>query len=270
MKTRIGKWLGAILMIYVVAGVLLYFLQMKLLLHPKPLPQDYTYHFNTRFEERKVYHDSATMFHLIRFNPLADSIRRGVVIYFHGNMENIGHYASCVDNFTKHNYEVWMMDYPGFGKSTGTLTEEILYIEADEVYKMVRATSISADGIIVYGRSLGTGIATHLASRRNCKRVILESPYYSIANVAAYYAWMYPVDWMCKFRIPSYEYIQNIKAPITIFHGTDDGTIPYSNTEKLHPLLKPGDEVIPIEGGRHNDLNDFPLMKEKLDSLLRQ
>lgn len=270
MKKKIGKWLLVILMIYVAAGMVLYFFQNKLLFHPEPLTQDYAFVFKNRFEERKVLYDSSTLFSIVRFQPLNDSAKKGAVIYFHGNMNNIAYYAPFANNFTRYGYEVWMMDYPGYGKSTGELTEDILYTEADEVYKMVKAAGFTADSIIIYGKSLGTGIATQLASRRNCKRLILESPYYSIPNVAAHYAWMYPVDWMTEFKIPTNEYIQKVTAPVTIFHGTDDATIPYSNTKDLQPLLKPGDEVITIEGGGHNDLNGFPEMKNKLDSLLQQ
>jgi len=269
MKKKIGKWLLLILIIYVAAGMALYFFQTKLLFHPEPLPQDHAFVFENPFEERKVLYDSSTLFSIVRFQPLNDSAKKGAIIYFHGNMNNIAYYAPFANNFIHYGYEVWMMDYPGYGKSTGELTEEILYIEAEEVYKMVKAAGFSANSIIIYGKSLGTGIATQLASRRNCKRLILESPYYSIPNVAAHYAWMYPVDWMTEFKIPANEYIQKVTAPVTIFHGTDDATIAYSNTEDLQPLLKPGDEVITIEGGGHNDLNDYSEMKRKLDSLLR-
>lgn len=255
-------------MIYLVVGVLLYFFQNKFLFHPQPLPTNENYSFNVPFEERKVYYDSSTLFDIVIFKPANDSVTKGAVIYFHGNMNNIEYYAPFANNFTRYRYEVWMMDYPGFGRSTGKQTEEMFYTEADAVYQMVKAAGFTRDSIIIYGKSLGTGIATELASKRNCKRLILESPYYSIPNVAAHYAWMYPLQWMTIFKIPTYQYIQKVVAPITIFHGTEDETIPFSNTEKLQLFLKPKDEVIQITGGGHNDLNDFPLMKEKLDSLL--
>jgi len=267
MKRKIKNWMIILVMIYIVAGLLLYFLQNKLLFHPEHLPTNENYSFTVPFEERKVYYYSSTSFDIVRFKPLNDSIKKGAVIYFHGNMNNIKYYAPLANNFTKYGYEVWMIDYPGYGRSTGELTEEMLYTQADELYKMVKAAGFSRDNIIIYGKSLGTGIATELASKRNCRRLILESPYYSIPNVASHYAWMYPVQWISTFKIPTYEYIQKVVAPITIFHGTDDETIPYSNTEKLRPLLKSKDEIVKIEGGEHNDLNDFPLMKQKLDSL---
>ncbi|HRI20410.1 MAG TPA: alpha/beta fold hydrolase [Panacibacter sp.] len=267
-KSRLVKWIKIILIIYLMAGFLLYFFQDKFLFHPEALKADYAFQFATPFKEINIAYDSFTTFNIIRFKPADSSLKKGAVIYCHGNMENINHYAEFAPDFTRHGYEVWIMDYPGFGKSTGPINEDILYTEALQVYKMVMASGYAADSIIIYGKSLGTGIAAQLASVSDCKRLILECPYYSIENIAAHYAWMYPVGWMIHYKIPTFEYIKKITAPIVIFHGTEDGTIPFSNAEKLKVFMKPGDELIAIEGGGHNDLNDFPVMKQKLDSLL--
>jgi len=79
---------------------------------------------------------------------------------------------------------------------------------------------------------------------------------------------MYPVTMLLHFKFPVHEYLTKVTAPISIFHGTDDGVIPYRNASRLKDVLKPGDEFITIEGGSHNDLNSFPLLQKKLDSLL--
>lgn len=268
MKKKILKWIKIIAGIYIVAGIALYFFQDKILFQPEALKADYHFQFKTPFKEINIAYDSFTTFNIIRFNADTNSIKKGAVIYCHGNMENINHYAAFAPSFTKYGYDVWMMDYPGFGKSAGSLNENILYEEALQVYKMVVAAGYTSDSIIIYGKSLGTGIAAQLASIRDCKRLILECPYYSIENLASHYVFMYPVGIMMHYKIPTFQYIKKVTAPITIFHGTDDGTIPFSNAEKLKPLLKPGDELIHIEGGDHNNLYDFPLAKQKLDSLL--
>jgi len=269
-KNKLLKWLKIFITIYIIVGALLYFFQDKILLHPVALPADYTFQFKTPFEERIVQYDSSTLFDIVRFKPVNDSIK-GAVIYCHGNMENINHYAMFADNFTKHGYEVWMMDYPSFGKSTGAMDEPMAYTEVLEVYKMVRSAGFSPDSIIIYGRSLGTGIAAELASVRSCKRLILESPYFSVENLVDRYCWMYPTQWLLHYKIPTNQYLEKVAAPVTIFHGTDDETIPFSNAEKLQKgVFKKGDELISIPGGHHNDLNDFPVMKNKLDSLLVQ
>lgn len=116
---------------------------------------------------------------------------------------------------------------------------------------------------------MGTGIAAQLASKVNCKRLILESPYYDYPSVAKYYLPIYPVNWMLHYKIPTFRYLQNVKAPVTIFHGTQDGLIPYSNAKRLQPFLKKEDEFITVKNGSHNDLYNFKETIEKLDSLLK-
>jgi pimeloyl-ACP methyl ester carboxylesterase len=161
-----------------------------------------------------------------------------------------------------------MIDYPGFGKSTGRFTEQILYDWASYMYKFAR-TRFAADSIIVYGKSMGTGIAAHLASVQPCKRLILETPYYDYPSVLKQWLPIYPINQMIHYKMPTYRYIKNVNAPVTIFHGTGDDVIRYSNAEKLKPFLKPGDEFVTIKDGEHNDLFKFEKVTRKLDSLLK-
>jgi len=268
-KSRLVKLIKIIVAIYILVGAVIYFFQDKFLFHPQLLPADYAFHFDMPFKEINVKYDHLTSFNIIHFTSQNNLLRKGAVIYCHGNMENVNHYAMLVKDFTQYGYEVWMMDYPTFGKSTGVLNENMLYTETLEVYKMVRAAHYTRDNIIVYGKSLGTGIAAQLASVRDCKRLILESPYYSMANLVSHYCWMYPVDWILHFKIPTYQYLRKFSAHISIFHGTNDNVIPFSNAEKLkEEVFKPGDELIPVEGGHHKDLSEFLVVKNKLDSLL--
>jgi hypothetical protein len=131
------------------------------------------------------------------------------------------------------------------------------------------ASKYKKDSIIIYGKSFGTGIAAYVASVYNCKKLILETPYYSIPNLFSCYAFIYPTSRMANYQIPTNEFLQEVNAPITIFHGTDDGVIPYRCAAKLKSVLKPADQFITIEDGSHHNLNDFPLFHQKLDSLLK-
>ncbi|WP_153797943.1 alpha/beta hydrolase [Foetidibacter luteolus] len=265
MKKAVKIILKTLLIIYLAAGIALYFLQDKIMFHPKVLPSDYVFKFTDSFKEASIRYDSATTFHFVKFFP--KDTAKGIVIYFHGNRGSIERYRRFVNNFTKHGYEVWMMDYVGFGKSTGIPGEQMMYEEAMQIYKMARV-HFTPQRIVIYGKSLGTGVATQLASRRDCRRLILETPYYSMVSVAQHYAWMYPVSLMVKCKLPTNEYLPKVTAPVTIFHGTEDDVIPYSNAVKLKTLLKPGDEFITLPGGDHRNLNSFPVMQQKLDSLL--
>ena len=204
---------------------------------------------------------------LVKFFP-SDTLPKGVVIYFHGNMENINHYAKFASNFTKQGYEVWMEDYPGFGKSVGTVNEKKLYEEAEQVY-LLAASMFEKGHIVIYGKSFGTGIAAYLASVKDCGRLILETPYYSVPALLHCFAPIYPAERMARYKIPTWKYLEEIKASVTIFHGTNDWVVPYRCACKLKSVLKPGDEFITIKNGTHNNLNDFALFHQKLDSLLQ-
>jgi len=265
-RKKILQWVKLVVVIYCLVGILGYFLQDKFIMHPKPLPPEYVYRFDQPFKELNIRIDQKNNINIIQF-PVSDTVRKGVVLYFHGNMDNINHYAAAAKMFNRNQYDVWMIDYPGFGKTTGYFTEERLYSDAMQFYKMAKATT-TPDSIIIYGRSLGTGIATQLASVRDCRRLILETPYNSLTSLAAGMFWMYPVKWTIKYKMPTNEYLRSVSAPVSIFHGTSDNVIPYTNAAKLKAVLKPSDAFITIPGGHHNDLPSFPQFNHNLDSLL--
>lgn len=263
---RIRKWVIIIVVLYVLGGILFYFFQERFFFHPEKLEADHRYNITIPFKEINLPVTSERNLAVVQFT-VPDSVCRGVVLYFHGNMNNIERYAGTVPHFTKHHYEVWMMDYPGYGKSTGERSETVFYEDAATLYKMARAR-FSKDSIMLYGRSLGTGVASHLATLRDAKRLILETPYYDFPSLVKRYLPIYPVNWLVRYKLPNYENIPKIIAPVTIFHGTADEVINYKNAKKLLPLLKPKDEFITIEGGDHNGLCDRPETIHKLDSLL--
>ncbi len=266
-KKRIFKWLQIAAIVYILGGVLLYFLQDAILFHPVTLKRSHRFDFALPHKDISIPINNNDTLNIVDFNKTADTAR-GVVLYFHGNKKNISWYAKYIPNFTRNGYEVIMIDYPGYGKSTGKLTEEKLYDWAKQAYKLA-IKKYPAEQIIIYGKSMGTGIAAALAAERDCKRLILETPYYDFPSVIQAYLPIYPVRWMLHYQLPTYLYLPNVSAPITIFHGTSDWTVRYKNSKRLLPYLKPGDELITVKGASHNDLYKFPLTQTKLDSLLR-
>ena len=255
MKRIVFRWLKLVILVYCLAGIVVYYAQDKILFKPKVV--SHAYNFG---KEVNIPFSANSTINIVQF-PVNPS--KGVVLYFHGNKENIERYAPAAPQFNKRGYEVWMIDYPGFGKSTGEFTEQRLYDWAMVFYRLARA-KYGADSIILYGKSLGTGIAAQLATRVNSKALILEGPYYSIPSIFASWAPIYPWENMIKFKIPTGEYLKQVSVPVTIFHGTSDYTIPYWNAKKLSC-----NDFVTIEGGAHNNLSTFPLYQQKLDSLLR-
>ena len=266
-RRLVVRWLKVFIILYCLIGIIVYSVQDYLILLPTPLPANYSYDFDDPFKEVNLPYDDNSNINIIQFQS-ADTITKGVVLYFHGNRKNISRYRRFVPYFTKPGYEVWMIDYPGYGKSTGEFTEKRVYDWSLIMYKLARQR-FSPDSIVIYGKSLGTGVASQLAAIRNCKYLMLESPYYSMPAVFGYYLPVYPVNRMIRHQFPTHEYIPKVTDPIIIFHGTDDGVIPYRHAKKLQPLLKKNDLLITLQDGRHNNLFSFPEVPRVIDSLLR-
>jgi uncharacterized protein len=256
------------LFLYALIGILLWTFQDKILFQATSLPPDHQYNFKEPHRDIVIRLNEKEQLSVVEFFPVDTSKTRGVVLYFHGNRDNISHYAKFANSFTKHGYEVWMMDYPGYGKSTGEPTEKRFYSDALLLYNMAYK-QFQPESIIFYGKSLGTGVATELASHAGGKRLVLETPYYSMTSLASEHVPIYPSGTMVNYKFPLNEFLPFVQIPVTVFHGTNDGVIPYSHSEQLKTLLKKTDEFITIEKGTHNNLSTFPLYQTKLDSLLR-
>lgn len=273
----------------------MYYFQEKFYFNPTTLPASHKFTFKQPFREVNIPYKKDATINIVQFltektneaqgdsntvlsnagdviasTEIDSSIRgtsKGLVLYFHGNRDNIEHYAPASTMFTRNGYEIWMMDYPGFGKSTGEMTEDVFYEYALTTYKLAR-TRFKPSEIVIYGRSLGTGVASQLASVRDCRALILETPFASLYSLIGYYAPAYPVKRIIRNHFDVYEHLKKVAAPVTIFAGSEDLKTPIANSKRLREVLKPGDQFIIVEGGHHNDLPQFPLFNEKLDSLL--
>jgi alpha-beta hydrolase superfamily lysophospholipase len=265
---KLFKWLGVLLLVYIAGGVILFFIQDKILFYPAKLHKDFVFQFSQPYNEINIPVTDEKNLNIIRFT-VPDSVCKGVVLYFHGNRENVTRYAPFARYFTSKNYEVWIPDYPGFGKSTGPRNEKVLYEDAYRLYRLAR-NKFSADSIVIYGKSIGTGIAAQLASVRDCKRLILETPYYSMDELAGHYFFMYPVSSLTKYEFPINQYLEKVQTPVTIFHGTKDEVIPYKQAAKLMKIINQKGELVTILKGKHNNLTESELYQKKLDSLLQQ
>ncbi len=261
-------WLQILIMVYCGIGIALYYLQGYFLFHPKKLPADHVFRFTTPFKEVSIPINQEDTISLIQFFP-ASIPTKGVVLYFHGNKDNVERYARFADNFTKYGYEVWMPDYPGFGKSSGERNERKLYEQAYQVKRLAQGKFADSQ-MVIYGKSFGTGIAAYVASVSKPKQLLLETPYSSIPDLFSCYAPIYPTSYMAEYKIPTATFLQDVDAPVTIFHGTSDGVIPYRCAARLKKVLKKHDQFITIEEGTHHNLSDFPIYKKILDTILRK
>ncbi len=252
-----------LLLIYLLICTYLYWQQDKFIFFPTKLPQDHQFPFH-RFEEVYLNNGNARL-HALHFQL---DHPKGIVLYFHGNAGALEKWGYQAQPFRELGYEVVMPDYRTYGKSTGQLSESALIQDAQLWYNYARE-HFPASSIILYGRSLGSGIACHLASLQEARLLVLETPYRSIPDVAAkVIPGIIPVRQLLKFRFENYQYIQHLKCPVHIFHGTADTLIPYAQALQLAEVY--GDQKIltTIPGGGHNNLPSSPIYQAKLSSLL--
>jgi pimeloyl-ACP methyl ester carboxylesterase len=256
-----------IVLIYALIGIVYYHAQERILFRGVAVASDFDYGFSIPSQEMMIRHHPGADLHITKFPVSSGIARKGVVIYLHGNRRNVSWYADRVPFFTARGYEVWMPDYPGFGKSTGSLEESLLYEYAKQTYLMARAAS-APDSIWVYGRSMGTGVAAWLVSKVVVKGLVLETPYRSIPSLVSTWMPIWPTQRLSKFLLPVEEYLSGVAVPVTILHGTKDRVIPISHAEGLQSVLKPGDRFVSIAGAGHNDLPAYDLYIRVMDSLL--
>lgn len=254
----------SLVLVYIVGFALLYFLQERFIFLDDELPPDHEYSFNASFEEVNIASDGAVL-NALHFK--ADSAK-GLILYFHGNQGNLTRWGEVVIPFVEMGFDVLIMDYRGFGKSKGKRTQKTLLSDAELFYDYARK-EFEEDRIVIYGRSLGTGLASYLAGNHKPAKLILETPYYSMASVGQQLYPIFPVSWAMRFNFKSFEYLKTASCPIYIFHGTEDRVVPYSQGERLFETLPPDQsQLITIEGGRHKDLAGFEEYWQELGTLL--
>ena len=251
--------------LYVVTLATLFVFQEKLLFLSTELDQGYQYQFNSNFEELFLAAQDGAKLNAVHFKAKTP---KGVILYFHGNAGDLSRWGAMAKSFVEKEYDVLIMDYRTYGKSTGKLSEAVFYTDAQLFYDYLKQDYNEQD-ITVYGRSLGTAMAAFLAFKNNPQQLILETPYYSMSDVAAYRFPFFPVKKLLKYKFPCYQYVSKVKCPITIFHGTDDEVVPLMSAKKLfHDAPKSQTEFIVIKGGTHNNLKAFEDYQSKVDCIL--
>ncbi len=265
---RRSKKIGlALVLIYMSIAALLYTLQEKFIFLPSQLEQEYTYSFDEPFEEFFLEAEDGAKLNALHFKR---QVPHGVLLYFHGNAGDLSRWGEIATYFVKKNYDVIIMDYRTYGKSSGNLSEEGLFSDADLFYEYALKSYDEKD-IIVYGRSLGAAIATQLASKRNPKKLLLETPFFNLTNLAQdRFPWL-PLKHLLKYRFESNKYIKNVRCPVSIFHGTEDSVVPYESGQKLFDIIENEQKrFYRIEHGDHNDLIEFSAFHEGIHTELNQ
>lgn len=246
-----------------------YFFQERFIFLPEKLSKSFKFKYeNQEVDEYNIKINEKVTINGLHFkteNP------KGVVFYLKGNSRSIKGWGKFAVDFTLHGWDVIMMDYRGFGKSTGKRTLTAMHKDVQRVYDEIKK-NVQEKYIIVYGRSLGTGFATKLASMNKPRLLVLTCPYYSILRNMQRYIPLKTLQFVVKFAMPTYKWMKYVDCPIKLIHGTSDRTVPYKNSLKLAKIRPNNTRLYSIIDGGHKNIHNFEsyhrAVKEILNSKL--
>ena len=251
--------------LYVLSSLGFYLFQKDIIFRPKKLSENYTFVFDKNFEEVNLSTNDNSIINALHFkieNP------KGVIIYFHGNKGNLSRWGKIVNPFTNYGYDVFVMDYRGYGKSTGKRTEEAMYKDAQLCYDYI-LKSYDENSIVVYGRSIGGTFATYVASINNPKQLIMEATFNSMTEVVNN---IFPIlpNMLIKFKFETYKLIPKVRASTIIFHGNKDALVSIELGKKLYNYSnEEHTRFIEIDGATHHNISEFKKYKNTLEAYLK-
>jgi len=248
---------------YLLLCLLFYFLQDYFFFRPEILPRHFEYRYPFPFDEVDFEMEDGGQINGLHFRvPNA----KGVVFYLKGNSRSLKGWGKFAKDFVSKGYDFFMIDYRGFGKSSGKRTEATLYNDAQTVYKWL-SERYPEEEIVLYGRSLGSGIAARIASWNKPQLLILDAPYYSFLYQVRQYGFWLPLGWLLRYKIRTDFFIKKVDCPIFILHGTHDRLISFRQGKMLHEWA-PNSTLIPILEAGHNNMPSYPEYHELLYDIL--
>jgi uncharacterized protein len=257
--------LAWIAIIFIGLLLIAYLIQEKLIFKPEKLKQNFEYKYEVPFEELFFDVEEGVRINGLHFYKEKP---QGLILYFHGNSRSIKGWAKYAKDFYRYNYDVVLVDYRGFGKSTGKRSEENLHSDMQFVYNTL-LKKYPENHLIVYGRSIGSGFATKLAAENKPRYLILDAPYYSFKKVAERFLPFLPIRFVLRYHLRTDNWIKNVSCPTYILHGTKDWLIPISHSEKLQEINPRKITLITIPGGGHNNLPSFDVYHNFIRDILQ-
>ncbi len=193
-----------------------------------------------------------------------------VLVVFHGNAGHLGDRVPKLAELLEAGFGMLFAGYRGYSGNPGRPTEDDLTADARLLLDWLAAQGIAPQRTVLYGESLGTGLAVKMAAERPVAAVVLESPYTSIAEVAQVHYWYLPAKWMILDKWNSMDHIGQIGAPLLVIHGARDRTVPVRYGRRLFEAAPDPKEMLVLDRADHNDLYDSPQVPERIVDFLQR
>ncbi|MFQ5773062.1 MAG: alpha/beta hydrolase [Kiloniellaceae bacterium] len=193
-----------------------------------------------------------------------------VVVVFHGNAGHLGDRVPKLAALMRAGFGALFAGYRGYGGNPGRPTEEDLTADARLLLDWLAGQGVGPERTVLFGESLGTGIAVKMAAERPTAALILEAPYTSIAELAQLHYWYLPARWLLLDKWNSLDRVGRIAAPLLVLHGARDRTVPLRYGRRLFEAAPEPKEFMVLEQGAHADLFDFPQVPSRVIDFVRR
>lgn len=251
--------------LWILLTIVVYAFQKQIIFQGTALSADHIFQFEGAFEEHFLWTSDSVQLNALYFPTNLD--RKGAILYFHGNADNLQRWGNYSRALCQRGYDVFMIDYRGYGKSGGRCDEAAYYRDARLAYDWLLA-KFPAEEIVIYGRSLGASIASQLATQVTARLLILETPFDNIQHAIETAIPVLYLPQPLSYHFANDRHLPLIEYPVYIFHGTIDRVVPYRSAATLKPLLSAKDHFFTIDGGGHKNLEEFSNFQEELDWIL--
>lgn len=183
--------------------------------------------------------------------PAVDS--RGVLLFFHGNAGNISHRLDSIRIFHELGLDTLIIDYRGYGQSTGKTTEQGTYLDAQAAWDyLTNSRGIPSDRIIVFGRSLGGAIGAWLSAQNNPAAVVIESSFTSGVDMARRFYPIFPARLITRLKYPLSEYAARLNCPVLVVHSRHDEIIPFAMGQAIYAAVDQHKQFLELSGDHNN------------------
>ena len=213
----------SITLAYLVINLFIYFYQRNLLYNPS---ENNYLNDTINFNYKEIFIETDKNIKLKSWFINKDLKKFKTVVFFHGNAGNLLNRVHKINELNKLDINILLTSWRGFSGNKGKPSEKNLYYDAQQIIDWLKVQGLDNKDIVLYGESLGTGVATELASKNNFGGIILESPFTSMVDTAKIYYPYLPVNFLLKDRYDSKSKINDIKTPILIMHGKMDNIVP--------------------------------------------
>lgn len=269
---KISLTVGAYLLLaWLMVVIAMFVFQRKLLYLPdkNPLPPAEIFGIDTL---EQIFLNTKDGLRLKAYYMPAQGQDNGTIVLFHGNAGSIAHRMTKAAIYHLFGTGVLLVEYRGYGGNDGTPTEKGLYADGRAAMEfLTKQKNLPPEKIILYGESLGSGVAVQMATEYDAAGLVLETPFSSAAAVASSVYPFMPVRLLLKDRYDNIAKIKQIKKmPVLVVHGTRDGVVPFTEGKKLFEAAAEPKKFVAIEGGNHNNLYDYPLTATEIGTFLRQ